>query len=281
MSIKLSTLPDWFKSATPIPAIDVIIDYNEHEGVFFVDSDANNADIHVFIGDENMKNPLSELSDVSIIQIYDVLNDNDVKFVFSEKVLDKFLLAGEIDDAEEDASFDSSEDYLDRKFYQSESYEFLPMSIFIPEGDGSGSGTILFASSEISNVKMYAQDLQYFSEVISERYASNVNDFLYAYDFINYHPAFWSKEQTGKKYHWDIDGGINRISQSFYRDDNSETGIECVLETGEHVEPDCRFFYHAPDLTVSAESYESAIIQLANNIADKFYDNGVRKESVV
>lgn len=108
--------------------------------------------------------------------------------------------------------------------------------------------------------RSYGEFLEY-----AKSYASNPEDFVKAWRFLDTHPAFWTaSDLKGHPFYWAQEGHANKLNVSVYRHEG-ETVIE--LETGSHVPPEYTTHYGDWRLEVAAETYELAIIELAKRVA--------------
>lgn len=117
---------------------------------------------------------------------------------------------------------------------------------------------------------------------LKQKYEENPEDFYTAYEFMSWHPLFWSYSENSKGYiFWDYEGcfrGENPLS--VYRSEESNE-IRYLIEPtypDNHKHGSMRVL--DVNLVVSSNSYESAVIKAAERL-NRFYDEtGTARENV-
>lgn len=103
-------------------------------------------------------------------------------------------------------------------------------------------------------------------------YRRDPHDFPTAWRFLDGHPAFWVRLPDGIQ----TNGAMNEAALMWY-DTNKDGTPTMSLETGEHVLTDYKdgdthgFRYHDYLLDSDAETFESAVIEMAQKV-DHYYD---------
>lgn len=106
-------------------------------------------------------------------------------------------------------------------------------------------------------------------------YRKNPKDWVLAYNWIQDHPAFWTRQTDEKTWHWNTSKGVRFYTTVFY---NKKKPM-VAFETGGHT-PGYTETYHDLELDVYAKSFEKAYVKLAKRI-DKFFNvDGTEKEGV-
>lgn len=151
-------------------------------------------------------------------------------------------------------------------------------------GSRTTIGTRLFISSTDSHkIKKFEKDYEYFLN-IAEQYKNNPNDFRIVYQFVDTHPAFWSRASKEHPWNWDTyghcDGHIGKLSLSPIFNKDEEETYDWIIETGPHVEPDYNERYHDYRLDSHGSTVEEAFINLAMLINKFFNLDGTEKENV-
>lgn len=267
MNFTHNNLPQWLQESMPQEVEDFIIKYDKEEDFFY-------------LNDEGMT-IFSTIDDA-----YNYVKNNSFHFVFDESVV-QWCRSTKIEDIEEDDEYDEEEysaptNYLRQlqdAFY--EKYDLDVSSKMITYKNNHGTYTALFENSSKAKIAETVQDIKYFEEVTAKAYHEHPNNFMYSYNFIAHHPMFWLK-QTFPDGHfvWIDDGGVDELSVFFYNEDENDDNspVVCVIETGEHVAPEYNMRYFSPLLTVKAPSYEQAIIKCAARLSKFYEDDGTAKE---
>lgn len=131
----------------------------------------------------------------------------------------------------------------------------------------SEEGYFVSTESDTESVLKIKYDLHSFYK-LSKRWRENPT-FINSYYFITNHPMFWLRYK--ESWVWDT---FHQPSVEFMEEDGK---VVCLLEAGEHVEPDYNYHYHDYELDTYADTYEKAIIKLAKKIDSLYDDNGTSK----
>ena len=272
MNFTHKDLPLWLQEAMPNVVEDFIIRYAETEGYFYLNDEAMTT--------------FNTLDDA-----YKYVNNNGFHFVFDSSILQwcewcEKSKAGDIntEDFEDDDNeeFTPSKNYLSQlqeNFYQKYGDEHINKKISYKNNQGEFS--VLFENSRKEDISETVREVKYFEEVTAKAYHKNPNNFIYAHAFINHHPMFWFKQELSNgKTIWIDDAGVEGLSVYFYNEDENDddSAVVCVIETGEHVAPNYDTRYFSPLLTVKGSSYEQAIIKCAARLAKFYEDDGTAKE---
>lgn len=154
---------------------------------------------------------------------------------------------------------------------------------------GDGWGRLFISSTEANSLNILENFYSSWITFAENEYLQHTDDFLCSYYFVDRHPAFWTRDKAyaekakgkvGWHDHWTTTGHTKRINHSVVFSENSPTRVSFNVETGPHISPE--YVMHSCDLRleVYGESYEEAIIKLAEKI-HKFYNlDGSARENV-
>lgn len=268
MSFTHKDLPQWLQKVTPQETKDTIIKYDENESIFYID-------------DEKMT------TFKNIESVYDYVKNHRMHFIFDESVIT--WCENTKDNHEENSySEDTAEEVFQQTshlrklqdiFYKKYGYRSINKMITYKNSDDTYSA--MFENSSKGNIVETVLDIKYFEEVTAKAYHDHPKNFMYSYNFINQHPMFWlMKKMTDGKIFWIDDAGVEGLSIYFYNEDENDDNspVLCVIETGEHVEPEYTSRYFSPLLTIRASTYEQAIIKCAARLARFYKDDGTAKD---
>lgn len=141
---------------------------------------------------------------------------------------------------------------------------------------------MFFSLTEQDCIDALARTLQSFINIEVKDYREDPSDFMNAYDFIDRHPAFWTKmtphDAENKTLDWNTAGYASKIWAVPSRLKDGRIGW--MMEGGSHVGPEYVSHYHDLRLDVYGDSIEDCYIQLAAKL-DKFFDiDGSERENV-
>jgi hypothetical protein len=103
---------------------------------------------------------------------------------------------------------------------------------------------------------------------LTVEYEKNPNDFVTAYNWVDYHPAFWTR-YTADSNHWNIANNSKVWVGVGVHEDSRKPYI--MLEHGAAVPDERTSTYHDLRLDVYEDTYEEAFIALAAKV-HKFFD---------
>lgn len=139
-----------------------------------------------------------------------------------------------------------------------------------------GTGRLLLSGSSTRNsVEVLEMSYKYFLE-LTEEYLVNPDDFVLAYRWVERHPAFWTRRDGEKTFHWETEYGLAKAWIGVGRDENGRP--EVMIEHGGHVESDYVHHYHDTRLDVISETFEEAWIAFAEKVHEHFNLDGTDKE---
>lgn len=270
MNFTHNDLPRWLQEAMPNAVEDFIIKYNETEGFFYLNDEAMTT--------------FSTIDDA-----YNYVKDNSFHFVFDPSVL-QWCENSKVEDVNKDdfedddnEEFTPPKNYLSKlqgEFYQKYGDEYTSNRM-VSYKNNQGNFSVLFENSSKGNISETVREVKYFEEVTAKAYHNRPDNFIYAHAFIAHHPMFWFKQELPNgKIMWIDDAGVEELSVYFYNEDENDddSAVVCVIETGEHVAPNYNRRYFSPLLTVKGSSYEQSIIKCAARLAKFYNDNGEAKE---
>lgn len=118
----------------------------------------------------------------------------------------------------------------------------------------------------------------YFSFLrLSKKWLANQDDWVAAYNFIQFHPMFWHVPNFEKyPYNWNTENGHNDIWVCVAHNDD---GPVVMLEGGRSVEPHHNHHYHDHFLDVYGKNFEDAYIQFAKKIHEYHYLDGTERKN--
>lgn len=146
--------------------------------------------------------------------------------------------------------------------------------VFIPSKDNPEHSRLLLSRTDEDD-EYFAKSTYYDFLKLSNEYVQNPTDFKTSFNWLNTHPAFWSRTSSTKVI-WDTENN-DKISVDVF---NREGKTVVALETGAAVEPERNHRYHDIRLDTRTNTYEEGIVELAA-LVHKFYEvNGVERENV-
>lgn len=113
---------------------------------------------------------------------------------------------------------------------------------------------------------------------LAKRYIAEPDNVVLAYEFIQYHPAFWYRYRDGHKNDWSTEDGHKSVW--VYPTFNKEGNLVVMLEHGSTVSPEYKEHYHDFRLDVWGTSFEDAYVQLAKLVHKFFYLDGSERPDV-
>lgn len=108
----------------------------------------------------------------------------------------------------------------------------------------------------------------------TEHYRSHSDDWVVAYEWLDIHPAFWSRSEANSS-HWRTDGGMVGRWESVHRNEDGTAGV--MFEHGGTVFPIGTHHYHDTDLDTYSTGLEQAFIDYARKVDKHFNLDGTRK----
>jgi hypothetical protein len=147
----------------------------------------------------------------------------------------------------------------------------------VPTSSKSGTHRMLMGHDDYSTLWSLEEDLHNFLDVLYTRYVKDPTSFIAAYDFLDYHPAFWIRHKQYEpiaRQGWSTDKAVARM-QIYPRGLN--VGHTFVIEYGEHATPDYTQTYFDDELMDNAATYEELILDAARNVENLFWPTGERK----
>lgn len=111
---------------------------------------------------------------------------------------------------------------------------------------------------------------------LTVEYENNPKSFVTAYNWLDKHPAFWSRYKV-ESLHWS-ENSNRHIWCGVTTNKKGKTVI--MLEHGAAVEPERTSHYHDLRLDVNAKTYEKAIIKLAVLVHKFFHVDGSERKNV-
>jgi len=115
------------------------------------------------------------------------------------------------------------------------------------------------------------------SAVYTQNYKEEPTNFVDAYQFINYHPAFWWRDSVDPDAQWHTDNYASRVWTEAL---GSADDYQWALEAGRSVEGDHTHHYHDLRLDVYGIPLETAYIKLAAIVIQVFEDDGTERENI-
>jgi hypothetical protein len=147
--------------------------------------------------------------------------------------------------------------------------------VFIPSKHNPKHSRLLLSNTDKDDEYFAKSDYYEFLK-LSNQYVHNPTDFKTSFDWLNTHPAFWSRTASTKVV-WDTENNDKIFISVFV---NKEGKTVVALETGAAVEPERTTRYHDMRLDTCTPTYEESIVELAA-LVHKFYNvDGVERENV-
>lgn len=113
----------------------------------------------------------------------------------------------------------------------------------------------------------------------AKEYIAGPDDMLNAYSFIQYHPAFWSRQREERyEYQWETGSGHSSLWVWPTKDEKGNVVV--AMEHGSAVEPGRYHHYHDPRLDVYGSGFDDAYIKLAAALHKYFDLSGGERENV-
>lgn len=111
-------------------------------------------------------------------------------------------------------------------------------------------------------------------------YRNNPSLFKNAYQYIQFHPAFWWRDEDSGDASWHTDCYTDQIWTETVANKVDEQGYSWALEAGKGVENAYTEHYHDLRLDVYANTLEEAYVKLARIISEVFKDDGTEKPNI-
>lgn len=111
----------------------------------------------------------------------------------------------------------------------------------------------------------------------AQKYRENPGDFIAAHQYIDTHPAFWSRGEVNPDAAWSTSGYTDKIWTEHL---GSSKDYQWALEAGRSVEGDHTHHYHDLRLDAYGIPLEQAYVNLADKVHQLFRDNGIERENV-
>lgn len=145
----------------------------------------------------------------------------------------------------------------------------------ISDSLASCNGYMLISSTDTDKENILKHSYDRWINEIYKNYINEPNNWVYSYEYINYHPIFWIHSSPQKTFNWITDDGTDNI----YSMVGMNKGVPYVaLECGEHTET-YNEHYHNTDLDIYADNFENAYVKLAVKIEQYFTAEGNYKNS--
>lgn len=145
----------------------------------------------------------------------------------------------------------------------------------LPKDNNSyGGGRIFFPSSDQDDVQSLERIYERFLQ-LAEKYVDSKDDFMTAYNFVDSHPAFWTRFNSEKTFRWNTDGHCHKMYIVPFKNDET---IFWDIETGLHIAPEYTNLYHDYKIDANGETIEQAYINLASNIYKQYNLDGTSKD---
>ena len=115
--------------------------------------------------------------------------------------------------------------------------------------------------------------------VLAKRWLEDTSNWMLAYQFIQYHPAFWYRVQPERFDHeWDLEGGHKGLWVCVTSNYDGDPVV--MLEHGQSVPPTHSHHYHDLRLDVWAPTFEDAYVQMAQKVHKFFALDGEERPDV-
>lgn len=146
-------------------------------------------------------------------------------------------------------------------------YESIGGMVFDNDADERGTKQLFLTHDMQLYIDIVKDSFDTFLK-LDRAWRRNKNSFFHAYQWLNHHPAYWTRFEK-MPWSWETEEGMMHVSMYVYKKTAREVSI--VLETGIPEMPrwsNIKFF--DPTLTVKAPTYEQAIIALARKIDSEY-----------
>lgn len=144
----------------------------------------------------------------------------------------------------------------------------------------SGTSRMLMSTTDDDRLWELEQELFSFIDEINARYLREPDNFMASYNFLDSHPAFWTRTNPAEPIahqNWQM---LDRLSEATIHPYENGTVTTFHIELGETAPPDYTHTYFDPDLSDQAPTYEEVIIVGAQRIHEVFWPTGERKENM-
>lgn len=188
------------------------------------------------------------------------------------------------DDDGSSRSFDNFKEAYDANRMSSD----LVISDNVPESDDYGfvyvpvyenTNRLLFSHSDETRLQLLIWRYEAFLKA-ALKYRKDPRNFSKAYNFIIFHPAFWTKrilrdtERNEKTFYWQTSRFNTPFFEVFISSDDSYTWF---IESGPHISPEYTQRSHDFRLDVYGRTPEECVFELAEKLEKLFNDDGSEK----
>lgn len=162
--------------------------------------------------------------------------------------------------------------FISPEVHQNDNRGFFTLPI-----EGSDNLRLVFSYTDKDRYKNLQRNYQAFLS-FAESYSNDPDNFVYAWRFVDAHPAFWTAHDLkNHPWLWETSGYMSKVRQSVYFVEGQPM-VE--LEGGGHVNdnPESPEYYkrHYGDwrLELAAPTFEEAVLELAARVAKSFNNAG-------
>lgn len=128
--------------------------------------------------------------------------------------------------------------------------------------DKTSRGLLSFLTEQLT--QDLADDYTIWLKETSAAYIEDPDNFLKAHAFLSHHPMFWHKGAEGKDHNWETSNGLVNMAVNVFPSDEGRPVI--FLECGPHIPDTYMNFYYDPQIFVTEETFEVAIVRLAGKV---------------
>lgn len=143
----------------------------------------------------------------------------------------------------------------------------------------TGRGTIQRLSG-MKNTRRRERLVRTYQEFLNEvdtAYRNDPNNWALAYEWLDRHPAFWTRNSTEEPFFWNTDQGLKNSHNVIYSRHNP---VVIIIEHGASSGPDYTQNFLDFKLTAQGRTFEDAYVALAKLVDQFYHTDGTEREGV-